>query len=111
MNTETQHIWLPELGYFVVAKPIIDDFTAYFDIHSATETALGVTFGASCDGPVVDPEKDTPVATGYIQFCGCAHWKFNPNYHTFGGRDGPLKLATAMAACRDHAEKAFGGFI
>jgi len=115
MNTEPQHLWFPELGYFVVATP--GDRTdegrlcvVSFDIYKAYDVGDGITF----DGcpPSQEYEECEPTASGYVKFDGCSNWKFGGEYtHIhFCERDDPMKLATAMAACHDHAGELFGGF-
>ncbi|MFY7897013.1 MAG: hypothetical protein ACOVP8_12325 [Phycisphaerales bacterium] len=113
MKTEPQHIWLPELGYFVVATPSTtvghagQPLNVNFALYKAWEGEHGITF----DGcpPSSEYSECDPVVSGYVKWDGCSNWTFDDCVH-FCERDGPLKLATAMAACHDHANELFGGF-
>jgi hypothetical protein len=118
MNTETQHIWLPELGYFVVATPSAmvghtgHPLSVNFVIYEACKSGDSIQFETDDEGmfSLDDYSKSYPTTIGDIKWDGCSNWDFTERSIHFCGRDGPLKLATAMAACHDHAGVLFGGY-
>jgi hypothetical protein len=117
MKTEPQHIWLPELGYFVVATPSEvlghagQPLSVNFAIYEACQNGDSIQFETDDNAFSLDDySKSVPVVVGDVKWGGCSNWEFGDYLIHFCGRDGPLKLATAMAACHDHANELFGGF-